>query len=546
MDSPSTRPWWSTGVFYQIYPRSFKDSTGNGIGDLDGILHKLDYLATLGVDAIWLNPMYPSPMADFGYDVSDYTGVDPVFGDIDSLRRLLAESHARDLKLILDYVPNHTSDKHPWFVESRASLDSPKRDWYIWSDPGPDGGPPNNWLSNFTGPAWTMDERTGQYYLHSFLKEQPDLNWRNPEVRKAMLGVLRFWLDMGVDGFRVDAILHLFKDPELRDNPPRTTPVFGKDRGDVATQEQLYNADQPELHEAMREMRGLFDSYPGDRMMVGEVYTLDPQVGGQYYGENDEFHLVHNLSMVNLPWDAAKIRRYVDRFEAALPPGAQAANLIGSHDESRVATRFGEPQARTAAVMLMTLRGTPFIYYGDELGMTDTPIPEDGTQDPWGSRSGLSHLSRDPARTPMPWTDEPGVGFSTPGSEEDPPEPWLPIHPEYARFNVQTQLREPGSMLNLYRRLIELRRSQPALTLGAYTPLAATPPGVHAYLREQDGNRILVALNFSAEPTALSLKEPGRGEVLLSSALDREEELDPGDIRLRGHEGLVVALIPPG
>jgi alpha-glucosidase len=534
-----THPWWQTAVFYQIYPRSFKDSTGNGVGDLRGIIEKLDYLQELGIDAIWLNPIYPSPLADFGYDITDYVEIDPHFGDLDTFDRLLAEAHARNMRVVLDYVPNHTSDQHPWFVESKSSIDSSKRDWYIWRLPEDDGGPPNNWLSNFGGGAWTLDETTGQYYLHSFLPEQPDLNLRNPELRAVMLDVIRFWLDREVDGFRIDAAMHLFKDPQFRDNPEQKRPTIGKDRGDVGEQVQFFNANQPDTHAFLRDLRRLIESYPGDRLMLGEVYLLDPAAAAHYYGDNDEFHLVPNFSLVNLPWEVPHLRASIDAYEQALPANAHPAHMFGSHDERRLASRFGSEAARCAAVMLLTLRGSPILYFGDELGMTDVLIGEHEQQDPWGIRTGLPHLSRDPARAPMLWSTEESAGFSPTESERPP---WLPVHTDFQELNVETLLAQPRSILNLYRRLIELRRQSSSLTLGTYRSLDTDRDALYAYLREDDVSSTLIVLNFDSSAAIYSHSVPRTGHILLSSELDRSGPADCSELKLRGNEAVVVHL----
>ncbi len=538
---PAT-PWWKRAVFYHIYPLSYQDSNGDGKGDLQGILQRLDHLLDLGVDALWLSPCFPSPMADWGYDVSDYTDIHPELGSLEDIDRLLQAAHQHQLKLLLDFVPNHTSDQHPWFVQSRSSRNDPKRDWYIWRDPGPQGGPPNNWLSYFGGPAWDLDPATGQYYLHSFLKEQPDLNWRNPQVREAMEGALRFWLDRGVDGFRVDAVLPVIKSNRFQDNPPETRPLLGRDIGPAGRQQRLYNTNQPELHDLLRDWRSLLDSYPGDRMLVGEVYTLDTALAGSYYGQNDELHLVFNLSLVNLPWEAGLIREYVESFEAALPPEAHPALVLGSHDEPRLATRVGDPQSRVAAMMLLTLRGTPFIYYGDEIGMTDCPIPVDRRRDPWPLVTGLPHLSRDPQRTPMQWDTTPLAGFS-PGAS-DQTEPWLPIHPNHRGRNVEAELADPNSLLNLYRALLRLRRSSAALVHGSYAPLTGLPPDCYAYHRQHAEQTLLVALNFGGEALSLGLPDPRAGRVLISTIDRTQGSIALDRLSLRPHEGIVVELDP--
>jgi alpha-glucosidase len=514
--------WWRYGVIYQIYPRSFADADGNGIGDLDGITEHLDHLAghadSLGVDAIWLSPFYKSPMADYGYDVADYRDVDPMFGTLGQFDTLLAEAHRRGLKVIVDFVPNHTSDQHEWFIESRSSRDNPKRDWYVWADPKPDGSPPNNWRSSFAevGPAWTMDETTGQYYLHSFMREQPDLNWWNPEVRDAMDDVLRFWLDRGVDGFRIDVAHRMAKDPELADNPliEVDAELRGSDRREALLAasnggEDLRDQDWPEVHEILRRFRRTISEYD-DRMAVGEVYLLDMPKLVSYYGRGDELDLCHNFVFLHQPWKADAFRAVVEEFEGLLPEGTWPDYFLNNHDHSRVVTRYddggnGRARARVAAMMLLTLRGTPFLYQGEELGMRDGPVPPDRIVDVDG---------RDPERTPMHWDASPGAGFTT-------GEPWLPIDPEHERVNAAAQRGDATSMLSLYRRLLQLRRGSPALRQGAYASLTSAPDGVFAYLRTTSDEQLLVALNMTSDPVRFAATPQGAGGQL-------ELSTDPG------------------
>ncbi len=404
-----------------------------------------------------------------------------------------------------------------------------------------------NWLSYFSGPAWEWDPATQQFYLHSFLKQQPDLNWRNPEVRQAMQAVLRFWLDREVDGFRVDAILPIIKDSFFRDDPVRLEPPLGKDMGPAGWQDRRYSADQPEVHGLLREWRVLLDGYAGDRVMVGEVYTMDTALGAGYYGQHDELHLVLNFSLLNLAWDARLIREHVEGFEASLPPGGHSTLVLGSHDEPRLASRLGEAQARVAAMLLLTLRGAPFIYYGDEIGMLDGPIPAHRRRDPWPESSGLPYHSRDPARTPMQWDATPGAGFTPPRMRPDSPETWLPIHPDYRERNVQAQLQQPRSVLNLYRKLLKLRRTSPALREGSYRPAAGAPDDSYVYYRTHGDQTLLVALNFGAKERVLALADQRPGRVLLSTWLDREEHILLSDCGLRANEGIIVQLEPePG
>ncbi len=527
--------WWQRAVIYHIYPRSFADSNHDGVGDLEGIRRKLDYLVWLGVDAIWLSPIFPSPMADFGYDISDYYDIDPLFGTLDDFDRLLADAHARGLKVILDFVPNHTSDQHPWFREARSARDHPRRSWYVWADPAPDGGPPNNWLSVFGGSAWEFDPATGQYYLHTFLKEQPDLNWRNPEVRAAMFDVLRFWFARGVDGFRIDALRFLVKDAALRDNPPN--PDYTPDQLPFKELLPTYSADQYELHEIVAAMRHVADSF-GERVLIGEMYIpIDRLV--TFYGcrHERELHLPFNFQLLLIPWTARHVAAAIDTYEGLLGPDDWPNWVLSNHDHPRVATRIGEAQARVAAMLLLTLRGTPTVYYGDELGLPDVPIPPERRQDPLERTIGPG-AGRDPCRTPMPWEPGPFAGFST-------VDPWLPLNPDSETRNVAVQRDDPRSMLRLYRELLVLRRAEPALAIGDYRPLGVTAD-LLAYERALAGRRLAIVLNFSGHeqvfrPTRTRLQ----GRLLLSTHLDREGEKVDGRLDLRPNEGCIVALAGP-
>ena len=529
----NTTPWWQQGIIYQIYPRSFLDSNGDGVGDLPGIVRKLDYLRWLGVDALWLSPIYPSPMADFGYDISNYTDVHPLFGTLQDLDTLLEQAHQRDLKLILDFVPNHTSDEHPWFQQARSSRTNEKRDWYIWRDPAPDGGPPNNWMSRFGGSAWQFDELTEQYYLHLYDVKQADLNWRNPKVRQAMYDVLRFWLDRGVDGFRIDALEVLLKDEQFRDNPvnPEWKP------GDPPNTRLIehYIVDQPDMHGIMQEMRALTENY-GQRVLIGELY-LPVERLMPYYGERlDEIHLPFNFQFVTMPtWEASTIRQVVDAYESALPEGAWPNWVLGNHDRSRIATRVGREQARLTQMLLLTLRGTPTCYYGEELGMQDIALPREMMQDPLAREH--PEYSRDPVRSPMQWDRSPNAGFCPLGIE-----PWLPLPADYQQINVAVEREDPHSLLTLTRRLIELRRSTLALTTGSYRPIEGVPDGCFVYLRQSGSQRYLIALNFSGQEQTLKLSEMGHGRIVLSTYLDREESIDLALLRLRSNEGSLIEL----
>lgn len=544
MPSPADRDssplWWQSGVIYQIYPRSFQDSNADGIGDLRGVIQRLGYLSdVLGVDAIWLSPFFRSPMADFGYDVSNYTDVAGIFGTLTDFDDLVREAHEHGLHVIIDFVPNHTSDQHPWFVESRSFRANPKRDWYIWRDPRPDGGPPNNWLSVFGGPAWQWDEGTGQYYLHMFLPEQPDLNWRNPEVRQAMLDVLRFWLDRDVDGFRIDAAQMIMKDPELRDDPPNTSPVTDyKSFGEYDSLLHVNDQGHPDIHDVYREIRRLLESYSGSRprAALGEIHIFDYLRWAEYYGsDGDEIHLPLNFGLIGVKWQPEDVRRLVDSIESVMRPGMSPTYVLGNHDEHRIASRVGVGMARLAHMLLLTLRGTPTIYEGDELGMIDVPIPPEAIQDPWGLRTPGLGLGRDPERTPMQWDSSRNAGFCPPDVK-----PWLPISGESDSVNVEHELADPVSMLNLIKHLLHLRRTSPALHSGSYLPVDGQGEDCFVYLREHDSNRVTVALNFSDHDSEAFLGESIQRQVLLSTHMDRSHDLDTASIELRPHEGCIL------
>jgi len=527
------RVWWDHGVVYEIYPRSFQDGNGDGIGDLEGIRRRLDYLSWLGVDAIWIAPIYPSPMADGGYDVSDYRGIAPIFGTVANFEHLLTEAHARGLKVILDFVPNHTSDQHRWFLESRSSRDNLRRDWYIWRDPAPDGGPPNNWLANFGGSGWEYDAVTGQYYYHAFLKEQPDLNWRNPDVRTAMYDVLRFWLDRGVDGFRVDVLWLLIKDDQFRDNPPN--PAWQPNQPGIDRLLQRYSADRPEVHDVVAEMRGVLDTYPS-RVLIGEVYLPFERLVAYYGRDMKGAQLPFNFQLIFAPWRAADIARIVEEYEAALPKDAAPNWVLGNHDQKRIATRVGSSGARLGAMLLLTLRGTATIYYGDELGLKNVAIPQDRVQDRWETNEAGFGRGRDPARTPMPWDNSPNAGFTT-GA------PWLPVGPDHEARNVEAFIANQRSILNLYRRLIALRREHSALSVGRFAAVQAAE-NVFAFERNDGDTRLLVVLNFAQEQRQVTLPtDADHAMTLLSTCLDRDDEYVQATLKLRAAEGVVLKLI---
>lgn len=526
--------WWQSAVVYQIYPRSWQDTNADGVGDLRGIIQRLPYLAeTLDVDAIWVSPFYPSPMTDFGYDISDFTDVDPLFGDLADFDDLVAASHAAGVRVILDYVPNHTADTHPWFAESRSARTSPKRDWYVWRDPRPDGSPPNNWVEETGGSVWQWDQGTEQYYLHSHYVSQPDLNWRNLAVRQAMFDVLHFWLRRGVDGFRVDVPHLIMKDPALRDNPPDPNPVVtGLDRRHPGFYGQLHLHDRqhPDLHPVFRQMRALVDGYGPDKVLIGEVEISSWNTWRLYFGGRlDEFHVPFNFQLIETPWTAADIRRVVDELEAAVPAGAWPNYVLGNHDRSRIATRYGPAAARAAAVLLLTLRGTITLYYGDEIGMRDADLDPADELDP---------LGRDSSRTPMPWDASRQAGFCRPAVA-----PWLPLGPDPADHDVEAALLDSSSQLHLYRRLIQLRHSSPALREGDYRSHDLPSPDCFAFSRRAGDDHVTVLINFSPGPC--TVPAPIAGTVVVSTHTGRSQTITPeGTITLAGNEAVVIAAAP--
>ena len=524
--------WWQRAIIYQIYPRSFQDSDGDGVGDLPGITRRLRYLVDLGVDALWLSPVFTSPMRDFGYDIVDYCAIDPLFGSMQDFDELLEAAHSYGLKLLLDLVPNHTSSQHPWFIESRSSRRSPKRNWYLWRDPAPDGGLPNNWLSEFGGSAWAFDEASGQYYYHAFLASQPDLNWRNPHVREAIHNVMRYWLRKGVDGFRIDVLWHLIKDDQFRDNP--INPEFKEGQPPHWKVLPLYTTDRPEVHEVVAGLRKVADEFD-DCLLIGEIY-LPPKRLVAYYGKDLEgVHLPFNFGLLETNWHARKIAELIDEYEGALPAGSWPNWVLGNHDRPRIATRVGDAQARVAAMLLLTLRGTPTIYYGDEIGMTDAEVPAGLVCDPLGKS--VPALGRDGARSPMRWDGSRFGGFSETS-------PWC-LCPDEGPPNVTEEESNQASMLALYKRLIRARRHNPALTIGSYHPLVATGD-VLLFRRSHPGcPSVMTALNLGDQPAAAILEGiRSRGRVIVSTlAADRDGEAVKDEIDLRPHEGLLIELL---
>jgi alpha-glucosidase len=526
--------WWKHAIFYEICPRSFKDSNGDGIGDLNGITSKLDYLADIGIDAIWITPFYPSPQVDFGYDVSDYENVDPQFGTLSDFDRLLAEAHKRNIKVICDFVINHTSDQHRFFLESKSSRTSPKRDWYIWRDPKPCGGPPNNWASMFGGSAWTRDDRTAQYYYHFFYAAQPDLNWRNPAVAKAMFDSVRFWLRRGVDGFRVDAIDTLFEDPLMRDNPKT-----GIARPDQVS-EQIHTNMLPENHSVFKQLRSVVDEFGPGRVLVGETYPPKIEDLLAYYGKvNDEFHMPFNFFLLTQSkLDANAFRVTVSELEKTLQ-NRPINYVLSNHDNVRAFDKFGDGRhndeiAKLLMLMLLTLRGSPFFYYGEEIGMKTTP-PEriEDVQDPIGKVFWPNNKGRDGERTPMQWTSERNAGFSTAKKS------WLPVPPNAATRNVATMEADRNSILNFFRNAVRLRRDSPAILFGDYKAIGQDP-NVFAYRRTGGGQEIIVALNMSDKAQTLELDIKTPLKVLLSSIPFQKPMLGVTSIQLAPFAAVMI------
>ena len=529
-DGPSTdgAPWWKHGVLYQIYPRSFADSNGDGVGDLPGIIDHLDHIQWLGVDGIWLSPITVSPNADWGYDVADYVAVDPELGTLDDVDRLIAEAGRRNLRVIMDLVPNHTSEGHAWFVDSRSSTTARHRNWYVWADPKPDGSPPNNWVSSFGGPAWNLDDTTGQFYLHNHLRQQPDLNWWDDEVRAAFDDIMRFWLDRGVAGFRIDVCNMIIKDALLRDNPPATEEDTFDEQ--LFGQRSVYNANRPEVHEVIRHWRQLADGYPGS-VLVGETPVEQMEALALYYGKgSDELHMAFNFPFISAPLEEPAMRPIVEAIEAALPAEAWPAWTGSNHDMSRFTTRWAggdDAKSRLSLLMLLCLRGTPVLYQGDEIGQPDTDVPHELMRDPLGVMYFPAYAGRDAMRTPMQWRDVPGGGFTGPGVQ-----PWLPFG-DLAAYNVDAQRDDPDSMLSLTRDLLALRRVTPGLQDGPYRSLAASP-GTWAWSR---GDRVVVVIGMSDGEGFL---EGFSGRVLLGTDRRRDGQRVDGELKVRGWEAVVA------
>jgi alpha-glucosidase len=523
--------WYRNAAVYQIYPRSFYDSNGDGIGDLAGITEKLPYIKDLGASAIWLSPFYPSPMIDFGYDVCNYNDVDPIFGTIADFDGLVAAAHESDIRVFIDYIPNHTSHLHPWFIESRSSKNNPKRDWYIWKEN--EGEVPNNWLSVFGGSGWELDPITDCYYFHSFLKEQPDLNWRNPQVQNAMKNVLRFWLDRGVDGFRIDAIYFMYKDPEFRDNPlnPNYQPGI---MDPYQTHLHTYSFGLPETLDMLKEFCDVLGEYK-DTFMVSEVYAPVPDLIPFFKICSPRIHSPFNMNLISMPWDAVCYREHIEEIEENLTMEDTPNYVLGNHDRSRVATRLGPSRARLLAFLQLTLRGMPFIYYGDEIGMEDVPIKSEDAQDPWEKNVPGMGFGRDPARTPMQWSAKKFAGFSS-------AKPWLPIAENYVERNVEAESKDASSMLNVYKTLLKARKDLPALHHGAYSSITTDNHALYAFERVAEEEKLIIILNFSDQEQPVHLL--GIGEVIATTD-GRPAETTTTDLNslvLQPFEGYLVRL----
>jgi len=480
--------WWRDGIIYQIYPRSYADSNNDGIGDLQGIIGKLDYLQSLKIDAIWLSPIFPSPDTDFGYDVANYRDIDPKFGTMEDFKQLIEEAKVRGIHIILDLVLNHTSDQHPWFLESKKSKDNPYHDWYIWQDPKPNGDPPNNWQAIFGGSAWEYNPELDQYYYHMFYKEQPDLNWRNPRIRQEMLSIFPYWLDKGVDGFRLDVFNAYYKDAFLRDNPSK----FGIRAFD--RQEHIYDVSQPEMIPLLKDIRSILDQYD-ESYAVGETFLANPDETAKYCGE-DKLHSAFNFDFAENRWHPKRFLTSVTKWYQVLPRDAWPNNFLSNHDMTRTASRYcfdeDDRRAKVAAAMLLTVKGTPFIYYGEEIGMRDIPIrKKSDVKDPIGKTFWPFFKGRDGCRSPMQWNDEVNAGFSE-------AEPWLPVNENFHQRNVQSQANDPNAILNLFKNLTSIRKNEPALQHGEFIPLVSNPKHILAYIRKYEKEQIAVILNFTS------------------------------------------------
>jgi len=529
--------WWKHGVIYQIYPRSFYDSNNDGIGDIPGIIEKLDYLENLGIDAIWLSPINNSPMFDFGYDISNYRDIDPIFGTLKDFKQLLKEAHKKNIKIIMDLVVNHTSHLHPWFIESKSSKNNPKSDWYIWHD-GKKGKPPNNWLGTFGGKAWEWDETREQFYLHTFLKEQPDLNWRNQEVKEAVFGEIKFWLDLGIDGFRLDVVNWFFKDDKFRSNPF----TIGPTPRPYDLQKHIYDRNRPETHELLKEVRKFLDKYK-ERMSVGEVYCPppgDPKLSAEYLGNGkDELHLSFDFSIIFKKYGA---KNFIDTFETyykLLPEEAWPCTVLSNHDQPRSLSRYDNPKfskeiSKVLATILLTTKGTPFIYYGEEIGMKNGKIKKNQIMDPVGKKYWPIEKGRDKERTPMLWTSGHNAGFTR-------VTPWLPINEEHKTTNVDKEEKHPDSTLNFYKELIALRKKEDSLITGTFEKFYVDK-SVATYFREYNKEKILVVINFFKKVKTIPFPK-GEWKPICATHRHRDQIIEEDKLKLSRFEIIILKKI---
>ena len=526
--------WWKHGVIYHIYPRSFYDSNSDGIGDLQGIIQKLDYLDNLGIDAIWLSPIYESPLVDFGYDVSDYRAISCDYGSMSDFTELLAKAHERGIKVIMDLIMNHTSNQHPWFIESSSSLTNPKRDWYIW-EKGDKGKTPNNWKSAIGNSAWEYDFSTKQYYLHSFFKEQPDLNWRNEEMHDAFFNEVRFWLEKGVDGFRLDVINFIVKDKKLRDNPMYMGIQF--------LQKHIYNRNRPKSYKIVKKLRKLIDEYD-NKMLLGEVYVMPPgdsAMAASYCGKKG-LNLAFDFSLIFKKWDARAYYECIKHWYKLIPKNGWACNVLSNHDLSRSFNRsiiggYNIEKAKVAAVLLLTIKGTPFIYYGEEIGMENGKIKRKDIKDPLGKKFWPFYSGRDKARTPMQWSNDDNAGFTKAEN------PWLPINNDYLLKNIEIQTNIEDSILNIYKKIIQIRKRHPALTSGDWMPVMKGKHGILAYYRVHNDEQLLVILNFTNEPKQISIDIASGHKILFSTHKIPHSKTLNSEYKIAPFEALIMETI---
>ena len=526
--------WWHTGIIYQIYPRSFFDTNDDGIGDIQGIISNLNYLTSLGISAVWLSPHYPSPMEDFGYDVSDYKDVHPIFGTLTDFDELVLEAHKRDIKIIIDFVPNHSSDKHEWFIESSSNRNNQKSDYYVWKEGKENRTPPNNWICVIGGSAWTWNETRKQYYLHSFHSGLPDLNWHNNHLRKTMLEVLAFWLDRGVDGFRITMPNWIAKDKQFRNDP--LNPDFNPET-DLPYQKlkHIYSLDAPEVFTYLKQINKIIKENDKDKVsmaMVDEAWFYPSDALPDYFTTGKVLDFPTNFGLFFLSisgWKAAMIKNYIDLYDKMQGEHGNPNYYLGSHDHPRIASRLDPHQARIAAMLMLTLRGIPFLYYADELGLINAKIPLSKRKDLWSDRS------RDSYRTPMQWNSKENSGFSI-------SDPWLPVVPNYKNINIESLKLQPTSILNLYHKLLKLRKNYPALTIGSYISESNIQGNCFVFRRTYKEQNLLISLNFGSDPCEIVFSNMKGRKIIISTFLDREETIEGVTLRLRENEGCIIEL----